>query len=111
MNIPDSVFDNVIKEMPVGATNIEIVVAYSWSVGSLGTHKGSIRRFFPSKAEATFKREVAKTEDAIKQFNKQLEQAIGLVRGIEERTHKRLTKLEKKNDPDTTGRADSAVAS
>lgn len=107
MKIPDSVFEGVLKELPVDANNVEIVVSYSYAIPSLGTHKGSTTRFFPTKAEATFKRETAKVEESIKKFSKELQQAIGLVKGLEERTHKRLTKLERKNDPDTAGSTES----
>lgn len=103
MKIPDSVYDSVLKELPVDATHVEIVVAYSYAIPSLGTSKGSSRRFFPTKSEATFRRETAKAEDVIKSVEKEVKQVIGLIKGLEERTHKRLNKLERQNDSDTAG--------
>jgi hypothetical protein len=103
MKIPDSVFESVIKELPVDATNIEIIVAYSYAIPSLGTSKGSSQRFFPSKAEATFRRETAKVEEVIKKVGKDAADAMTMVKTLEDRLHKRLNKLERKNDTDTTG--------
>lgn len=95
----DSVFEGVLNDLPVNATNIVVTVAYSYRDGD-GTHKGSVERIFPSKAEATFRRNVAKVEDAVKKAGKDAADAAALVRGLEERMHKRLNKLERKNDPD-----------
>lgn len=105
----DSVFEGVLAELPVGSTNIRIDVYFQY-IDDVGTHQGRETRKFPSKAEATFRRKVNDANDAIKSFDKDLKQAIGLIKGVEDRVHKRLTKLEKKNDSDTAGDADPTVA-
>jgi hypothetical protein len=95
----DSVFEGVLTDLPVSATNIVIEVSYSYKVAD-GTHKGSVQKFFPSKAEATFRRESAKAEGDIKKVIKDTQQAVELIKGLEDRIHKRISKLERKNDPD-----------
>ena len=99
----DLVFEGVLTDLPIDAVNVQITVNYSYSIPSLGTHKGSVQRFFPSKAEASFRREQRKVDDAIKKLGKDISDAVALVKGVEDRTHKRLNKLERKNDSDAAG--------
>lgn len=106
----DSVFEGVLLDLPIDATNVEIVVSYSYNIPSLGTHKASVRRFFPSKSQASFRREMSKVDDSIKKFDKEVRQAVELVKGVEDRLHKRLNKLERKNDSDTAGNSGPNVA-
>lgn len=101
----DSVYELVLRELPVQATNIEISVLVSYS-SDIGRHNERTTRVFPSKAEATFKRESDKTAYAVKKLEADIHQALALVKGLEDRVHKRLNKLEKRNDSDTTGTAD-----
>lgn len=98
----DSVFEGVLLDLPVDSTNVEISILVSYK-DDQGTHKARTTRFFPSKAEATFRRKMTDASDAIKSFDKDLKRAIGMMTGLEDRLHKRLTKLERKNDSDTTG--------
>jgi hypothetical protein len=97
----DSVFEGALLELPTTATNIEVSVLVSYETDK-GNHRERTTRRFPSKAEATFRRETAKNEEAIKKVSKDTADAVALIRGLEDRLHKRLNKLERKNDPDTT---------
>lgn len=96
----DSVFEGVLVDLPVDSTNVEVSILVSYK-DDKGTHKERTTRFFPSKAEATFRRKMTDANDSIKALTKEIRAASGSIKGLEERMHKRLTKLERKNDPDT----------
>jgi hypothetical protein len=103
--VKDSVFQLVLADLPVDAEHVTIKVTWDFDLDG-GTQGGQVMKYFPSKAQATFRRDTAKAEDAVKKLGKDIERLSGIVDGLEKRTHGRLNKLEKKNDPDTAGLAD-----
>jgi hypothetical protein len=93
----DIVFESVLAELPIDATNVSIKVEYSYDLPNLGTHKSSVSRFFPSKASATFKREVSKMDATLKKFDNEMRQTMTAFKSLEDSVHRRVSKLEKRD--------------
>lgn len=94
----DGIFDLVLKELPVDSTDILVKVEVWYNSSGTDWTTAAIREF-PSKAEATFRRESAKVESAVKKVGTDMAKAVSLIDGL----GKRISKLEKKDERSVSG--------
>lgn len=91
----DTVFDMVLRELPVDATQIGVAIEARYT--SRGKQERSVTTgYFPSKSEASFRRNTEKANDSMKSLEKSVEDAIDMLKAFENVANKRLVKIERK---------------